>query len=114
MRLLVLTQAVDLDHPVLGFSHGWIEALARRVEQVTVLAVLAGRHQLADNVRLLACAAVLVTGDRDAERRVVLACAMPAAELMTSARVVRTQLLIHARTIAEMLDNGELPGPVAL
>jgi DNA-binding IclR family transcriptional regulator len=62
----------------------------------------------------LACASVLVTGDRDAERRVVLACAMPAAELMTSARVVRTKLLIAARSIADLLDNGELPGPVAL
>jgi len=62
----------------------------------------------------LACASVLVAGDRDAERRVVLACAMPAAELMTSARVVRTKLLIAARSIADLLDNGELPGPVAL
>jgi hypothetical protein len=33
---------------------------------------------------------------------------------MTSARVVRTKLLIAARSIADLLDNGELPGPVAL
>jgi len=62
----------------------------------------------------LACAAVLVTGDRDVERRVVLACSMPAAELMTSARLVRTKLLTAARAVAELLDNGELPGPIAL
>ncbi|HET8662107.1 MAG TPA: helix-turn-helix domain-containing protein [Micromonosporaceae bacterium] len=61
----------------------------------------------------VACAAVLVNADRDVERRVVLACSMPAAELMTSARVVRTKLLITARNIADQLDKGELPGPIS-
>lgn len=55
----------------------------------------------------LACASVLVNADRDVERRVVLACSMPAAELMTSARVVRTKLLVTARGLADLLDNGE-------
>lgn len=53
----------------------------------------------------VACAAVLVVGDRDIERRVVLACSLPAAELMTSARTVRTRLLSAARGIAGLLDN---------
>ena len=44
----------------------------------------------------VACAAVLVAPDRDLERRVVLACALPAAEMMTSARVVRARLLTTA------------------
>ncbi|SCL16812.1 IclR family transcriptional regulator [Micromonospora inyonensis] len=51
----------------------------------------------------VACAAVLVAPDKDIERRVVLACAMPAGELMTSARVVRAKLLTVARTVAEGL-----------
>jgi DNA-binding IclR family transcriptional regulator len=51
----------------------------------------------------LACAAVVVTPDKDIERRLVIACALPAAEMMTSARVVRAKLLTTARTVAEAL-----------
>ncbi|MER6753469.1 helix-turn-helix domain-containing protein [Micromonospora echinofusca] len=51
----------------------------------------------------VACAAVLVSPDKDMERRVVLACALPAGEMMTSARVVRAKLLTAARTIADNL-----------
>lgn len=51
----------------------------------------------------VACAAVLVSPDKDMERRVVLACALPAGEMMTSARVVRAKLLTVARTIADGL-----------
>ncbi|WP_422772845.1 IclR family transcriptional regulator [Plantactinospora sp. WMMC1484] len=51
----------------------------------------------------VACAAVLVTPDKDMERRTVLACALPAAEMMTSARVVRAKLLAAARAIADGL-----------
>jgi DNA-binding IclR family transcriptional regulator len=57
----------------------------------------------------LACAAVPVTTDRDLERRVVLACAMPAAELMTSARVVRTRLLAAARGLADIFAEEAPP-----
>ncbi len=55
----------------------------------------------------VACAAVLVSPDKDMERRVVLACALPASEMMTSARVVRAKLLTAARSIADCLagDN---------
>ncbi len=49
----------------------------------------------------VACAAVLVAPDKDIERRVVLACALPAGEMMTSARVVRAKLLTAARSIAD-------------
>jgi DNA-binding IclR family transcriptional regulator len=49
----------------------------------------------------LACAAVVAIPDRDVERRLVLACALPAAEMMTSARVVRAKLLAAARSVAE-------------
>lgn len=51
----------------------------------------------------LACAAVLVVPDKDMERRVVLACALPAAEMMTSARVVRAKLLTAARAVADAI-----------
>ncbi|HEX7743718.1 MAG TPA: IclR family transcriptional regulator C-terminal domain-containing protein [Micromonosporaceae bacterium] len=49
----------------------------------------------------VACAAVVAIPDKDMERRLVLACAMPAAELMTSARVIRAKLLTTARQVAE-------------
>ncbi|WP_433389277.1 IclR family transcriptional regulator [Micromonospora sp. KLBMP9576] len=51
----------------------------------------------------VACAAVLVSPDKDMERRVVLGCVLPAGEMMTSARVVRAKLLAVARTIADNL-----------
>ncbi len=55
----------------------------------------------------VACAAVTVTADRDIERRIVLACSLPAAELMTSARVIRSKLMTAARSVAEALANGD-------
>jgi DNA-binding IclR family transcriptional regulator len=51
----------------------------------------------------LACAAMMVVPDKDMERRLVIACALPAAEMMTSARVVRAKLLTTARAIAEAM-----------
>jgi DNA-binding IclR family transcriptional regulator len=54
----------------------------------------------------VASAAVIVVADRDMERRLVLACALPAAEMLTSARVVRAKLTAAARTVAEALSAG--------
>ncbi|MBP9748622.1 glycosyltransferase [Patescibacteria group bacterium] len=49
-RLLLLTQAVDLDDQNLGFFHAWIVAAAARAHTVTVLAQRVGRHALPSNV----------------------------------------------------------------
>jgi DNA-binding IclR family transcriptional regulator len=51
----------------------------------------------------LACASVLVIGDREPERRVALGCIVPASELMTSARVIRTRLLATAHSLVDSL-----------
>jgi DNA-binding IclR family transcriptional regulator len=59
----------------------------------------------------LACAAVLVLPDRDIERRVAVGCSMPAADLMTSARAVRTRLVAAAGELAGLL-NSEPPTSV--
>jgi DNA-binding IclR family transcriptional regulator len=48
----------------------------------------------------VACASVLAVADKDPERRVVLACALPASDMMTSAKIVRTRLTAVARGIA--------------
>ncbi len=50
MRLLICTQAVDLDDPVLGFFHRWIEEFARHAECIHVLCLREGRHALPTNV----------------------------------------------------------------
>lgn len=46
MRLLIVTQAVDLDDPVLGFFHRWIEEFAKHYDNVEVICLRAGRFAL--------------------------------------------------------------------
>jgi glycosyltransferase involved in cell wall biosynthesis len=46
MRLLVLTQAVDLDDPVLGFFHRWLEEFARHFEHIHVICLKEGERAL--------------------------------------------------------------------
>lgn len=53
----------------------------------------------------LACAAVLVRDDRDPERRLAVACAMPTNHLATAADDVRAHLLGAAHTISVVLPE---------
>lgn len=50
MKLLVVTQALDLDDPVLGFFHQWLEAFSHTFEQVHVICLREGIHALPGNV----------------------------------------------------------------
>ena len=50
MRLLITTQAVDLDDPILGFFHRWILEFAKHCERVDIICLKEGRHQLPANV----------------------------------------------------------------
>ena len=50
MKLLIVTQAVDRAHPVLGFFHRWLEEFAKHCEKVTVIAQQTGDHALPKNV----------------------------------------------------------------
>ena len=52
MRLLVTTQAVDLDDPALAFFHGWLAILASKVDMLEVICLYEGRHALPANVRI--------------------------------------------------------------
>jgi glycosyltransferase involved in cell wall biosynthesis len=52
LRVLMITQKVDLDDDVLGFTHVWVNRLAERVAQLHVLALGVGRHELHDNITL--------------------------------------------------------------
>jgi len=50
MKLLLVTQAVDRDDPVLGFFHRWIEEFATHAEGIHVVCLREGHHQLPKNV----------------------------------------------------------------
>ena len=52
MRLLVVTQTIDADHPALAQTIDLVRALAGRFETVSVLCGSVGRHDLPANVEL--------------------------------------------------------------
>ncbi len=49
---IMITQAVDEEDPVLGFTPGWINALAKNLRRLSVYCLRAGKHSLRDNVSL--------------------------------------------------------------
>jgi len=50
MRILICTQAVDRDDPVLSFFHGWLLEFAKHFERIEVICLKEGRHSLPENV----------------------------------------------------------------
>ena len=52
MKLLIVTQVVDTEHPVLGFFHRWIAEFSKHCELVHVITLQAGRHSLPANVHI--------------------------------------------------------------
>jgi glycosyltransferase involved in cell wall biosynthesis len=50
MKLLICTQAVDENHPILGFFIGWIKEFAQHFDEVHVICLIKGEHSLPDNV----------------------------------------------------------------
>lgn len=53
MKLLVVTQKVDSNDPILGFFHRWLQTFAGHFECVTVIGQLVGVHALPGNVTVL-------------------------------------------------------------
>lgn len=53
MNLLIITQVVDTQDPILGFFHQWIEEFAKHCEKVTVICLREGEHAFPGNVRVL-------------------------------------------------------------
>ena len=53
MRLLIVTQKVDRNDPILGFFHRWIEEFAKRYKFVTVICLEMGECNLPKNVKVL-------------------------------------------------------------
>jgi len=53
MKLLIVTQAVDADDPVLGFFVRWIEEFSKHCKKVTVICLRAGKYTLPNNVEII-------------------------------------------------------------
>lgn len=53
MKLLVITQKVNKNDPVLGFFHEWLKRLSLKTEQLTVICLEAGEYNLPENVQVL-------------------------------------------------------------
>jgi len=52
MKLLIITQKVDKNDPILGFFHGWLKEFSKNVEKLTVICLGAGEHDLPQNVQV--------------------------------------------------------------
>ncbi len=63
MKLLIITQKVDINDDVLGFMHGWIKEFAKYCERLTVVCLHKGEYNLPENVK------VLSLGKEDGESR---------------------------------------------
>lgn len=50
MKLLVTTQAVDINHPILGFMIGWITEFSKHFDEVHVICLQKGMYNLPSNV----------------------------------------------------------------
>lgn len=49
MKLLIITQKVDVNDDNLGFFHRWLEKLAGKVDGLSVVCLAEGKHQLPQN-----------------------------------------------------------------
>jgi len=52
MKLLIITQIVDSEDPILGFFTRWIDELARRTDKVIVICLKRGLYDVPKNVRV--------------------------------------------------------------
>ncbi len=52
MKLLVLTQKVDMEDGVLGFFHRWLEKMAKSFEKINVVCLQKGKNILPGNIQV--------------------------------------------------------------
>ncbi len=50
MKLLIATQAVDKNHPILGAFHSWFSEFAKKFDEVHIICLQKGVYDLPDNV----------------------------------------------------------------
>ncbi len=53
MKLLIITQKVDRNDPILGFFHRWIEEFSKHCEQIIVICLQKGEFNLPKNIKVL-------------------------------------------------------------
>lgn len=53
MRLLIITQKVDKNDPILGFFHRWIVEFSKNCESVTIICLEKGVNELPKNTKVL-------------------------------------------------------------
>lgn len=53
MKLLIVTQKIDINDPILGFFHRWVEEFSKHCEKLTVITLGVGKHDLPPNVKVL-------------------------------------------------------------
>ncbi|MDQ5893191.1 MAG: hypothetical protein QG640_202 [Patescibacteria group bacterium] len=53
MKLLIITQKVDKNDPILGFFHRWLEEFSKHCEQIKVICLFEGTHSLPANIEVL-------------------------------------------------------------
>lgn len=52
MKLLIVTQKIDINDPVLGFFHRWVEKISKKCEKLTVICLEKGEYHLPANVKV--------------------------------------------------------------
>lgn len=52
MKLLIITQVMDKEHPILGFFHRWVEEFAAHCEHVSVICLQSGEYSFPENVKV--------------------------------------------------------------
>ena len=52
MKLLIITQKVDINDDNLGFFHRWLEKFSEKLEKLYVVCLWEGKHNLFDNVQV--------------------------------------------------------------
>ena len=53
MKLLIITQIIDINDPILGFFVRWVKEFAKHYEKITVICLEKGKHNLPENVKVL-------------------------------------------------------------
>ncbi len=53
MKLLIITQKVDKDDPILGFFYRWIDVFSKNCESIVVICLYKGKNELPNNVKVL-------------------------------------------------------------
>ena len=70
MNILIVTQKVDKNDPILGFFHRWLEEFAKHYEKITVICLEKGEYDLPENVKVLSLGKEMSRGTLDIRRHI--------------------------------------------